>query len=128
MIVDSSAIIAMLLGEPEAAGFAQAVNGAPRPAISAASWVESAIVAESVGTGAAAAFGPLMDRLDLDVVPFTAAESRVALEAHRRFGKGRHAAGLNVGNCFAYALAVARDERLLFKGMDFARTDVKAAP
>jgi ribonuclease VapC len=127
VIVDTSAVIAMLLGEPEAAAFAQAVNGAPRAAISAATWVEAAIVAENRSAAAAAEFGPLMDRLRLDVAPLTATEARLAIDAHRRYGKGRHPAGLNIGDCFAYALAVARDEPLLFKGDDFARTDVKAA-
>jgi ribonuclease VapC len=127
VIVDTSAVIAMLLGEPEAAALAQAVNAASNPAISAVSWAEAAIVAENRSAAAAAAFGPLMDRLRLDIVPFTAVEARLALDAHRRFGKGRHPAGLNLGDCFAYALAVARDEPLLFKGDDFARTDVKAA-
>jgi ribonuclease VapC len=127
VIVDTSAVIAMLLGEPEAAAFAQALDGAPRAAISAATWVEAAIVAENRSAAAAAAFGPLMDRLGLDVAPLTALEARLAVDAHRRFGKGRHPAGLNLGDCFAYALAMARNEPLLFKGGDFSLTDVKAA-
>jgi ribonuclease VapC len=69
----------------------------------------------------------LFRSMKVEVVPFTAEHAQVALDAWRRYGKGRHPAGLNLGDCFAYALAVARDEPLLFKGEDFALTDVKAA-
>lgn len=127
MIVDTSALIAMLLGEPEAAAFAQAIKAAPRRRISAASWVEAAIVAENRSAVAAAEFDGLMGRLDLDIVPFTPDQARRARDAHRRFGKGRHPAGLNFGDCFAYALATETNEPLLFKGEDFAQTDVKRA-
>jgi ribonuclease VapC len=65
--------------------------------------------------------------VDAEIVPFTSEHAALARDAWRRFGKGRHPAGLNLGDCFAYALAKSRDEPLLFKGEDFARTDVKAA-
>jgi ribonuclease VapC len=69
----------------------------------------------------------LLAQARAEVVPFTAEHAALALEGWRRFGKGRHPAGLNLGDCFAYALAKARGEPLLFKGNDFAQTDVKAA-
>lgn len=127
MILDTSAVMAMLLGEPEAERFASAVSDADRRAMSAASLLEAAAVADNRGPVASAEFDRLIARLELEVVPFTAEHARLARAAHARFGKGRHPAGLNLGDCFAYALAVERGEPLLFKGEDFARTDVKAA-
>ena len=127
MILDSSAVLAMLFGEPEAAAFAEAAEEATDRAISAASWLEAAIVADNRSAVAAAEFAGLMARLDLEVVPFTASQAVVAREAHRRYGKGRHKAGLNLGDCFAYALAKERGQKLLFKGDDFAATDIEPA-
>jgi ribonuclease VapC len=127
MILDTSAVLAMLLGEPEAERFASAVSAADRPAISAASLLEAAVVADNRSAVASAEFEGLIARLDLEIVPFTAEQARLARLAHARFGRGRHPAGLNLGDCFAYALAAERGEPLLFKGEDFARTDVKAA-
>jgi len=127
MILDTSAVLAMLLGEPEAERFASAVNAADRPAISAASLLEAAVVADNRSSVASAEFEGLIARLDLEIVPVTAEQARLARLAHARFGRGRHPAGLNLGDCFAYALAAERGEPLLFKGEDFARTDVKAA-
>ncbi len=127
MIVDTSAVIAMLFGEPEAAAFARAIETAPKRRISAASWVEAALVADNRSVQASAEFDAFMDRLGLEVMPFTPDQARRARDAHRRFGKGRHPARLNLGDCFAYALAQERNEPLLFKGEDFAQTDVKAA-
>lgn len=127
MIVDTSAVIAMLFGEPEAAAFVRAIKTAPKGRISAASWMESAMVADNRSDVAAAEFDAFMDRLDLEVMPFTLDQARRARDAHRRFGKGRHPAKLNLGDCFSYALAQECGEPLLFKGDDFAQTDVKAA-
>jgi ribonuclease VapC len=127
MIVDTSAVMAMLFGEPEAASFARAIKAAPKRRISAASWAEAALVADNRSDLAAAEFNAFMERLDLEVMPFTLDQARRARDAHRRFGKGRHPAKLNLGDCFSYALAQERGEPLLFKGDDFAQTDVKAA-
>ena len=127
MIVDTSALMAMLLGEAEAAAFARAIRAAPQRRMSAASWLEAAIVADNRSALAAAEFDAFVARLELEVMPFTPDQAQRAREAHRRYGRGRHPAGLNLGDCFAYALAKSRDEPLLFKGEDFARTDVKAA-
>ena len=128
MIVDTSAMMAILRKEPEAPAFGAALTEAPRAAISAATLVELCVVAES---RAGAAIRPeveaLMADAGIEVAPFTAEQAALACEGWRRFGKGRHAAGLNLGDCFAYALARARDEPLLFKGEDFPRTDVRRA-
>lgn len=127
MILDSSAVLAMLFGEPEAATFAEAAEEASDRAISAASWLEAAIVADNRSPVAAAEFAGLMARLALEIVPFTANQAMRAREAHRRYGKGRHKAGLNLGDCFSYALAKERGQPLLFKGEDFAATDIEPA-
>ncbi len=127
MILDTSAVVAMLLGEAEAERFAAVADAAEHRAISAASLLEASIIADNRSAVAAAEFDRLIARLDVEIVPFTAAQARLARAAHARFGKGRHPAGLNLGDCFAYALAAERGEALLFKGEDFARTDVKAA-
>jgi ribonuclease VapC len=117
----------MLFGEPEAAALAEAAEQATERAISAASWLEAAIVADNRSAVASAEFAGLMARLDLEIVPFTASQAVVAREAHRRYGKGRHKAGLNLGDCFSYALAKERGQALLFKGDDFAATDIEPA-
>jgi ribonuclease VapC len=127
MILDSSAVLAMLFGEPEAAALAEAAEQATERAISAASWLEAAIVADNRSAVASAEFAGLMARLDLEIVPFTASQAMRAREAHLRYGKGRHKAGLNLGDCFAYALAKERGQTLLFKGEDFAATDIEPA-
>ena len=129
MILDSSALMAILLGEPEAAVLGRAISDAEvSPVISAATLLEASIGAE--GRGGAAMRDQLDDllrRSEAEVVPFTAEQARIARDGWRRFGKGRHAAALNLGDLFAYALAQERGEPLLFKGADFARTDVKPA-
>jgi ribonuclease VapC len=128
VILDTSAVMAILKDEPEAAAFGDALSGADRIAIAAPTLVELGIVAESrAGEAVRPRIDTLLESLGIEVVPFTAAHAAFALDGWRRYGKGRHPAGLNLGDCFAYALAVARDEPLLFKGDDFAQTDVKAA-
>lgn len=128
MILDTSAAIAILRGVPDGPALRSALEGAARPAISAATLVELGMVGEGrAGPAASAEIDALLQANDVEVVPFTAAQAALALAAWRRFGKGRHPAGLNLGDCFSYALAAERGEPLLFKGEDFARTDVKAA-
>lgn len=128
MILDTSAIIAILKKEDEAPVLVDALTAAARVSLSAATLVEATLVCE----GRDARFGAadleaLLQRIGPEVVPFTAEHAALAREGWRRYGKGRHPAGLNLGDCFAYALAKARGEPLLYKGDDFARTDVKAA-
>ena len=128
MIVDSSALVAILFKEADAAAMASALRDASACAVAAPTVVEAAMVAEGrAGPGMARELDDLLSAVDAEIVPFTAEHAALARDAWRRYGKGRHPAGLNLGDCFAYALAVARDEPLLFKGEDFARTDVKAA-
>ena len=128
MIVDSSALIAILFQEPDARRFADALTLEARPSVSAVTFVETAMVAEGRGGAAAGAELDLfLAEGAIEVVPVGERQARLARDAWRRYGKGRHPAGLNLGDCFAYALAMERNEPLLFKGEDFARTDVKAA-
>jgi ribonuclease VapC len=128
MIVDTSAIMAILRQESDASAFGAALAREPRTGISAATLVELCMVAESrAGAAMWAEIETLMADAAIEVAPFTAEQAALACEGWRRFGKGRHPAGLNLGDCFAYALARQRDEPLLFKGEDFARTDVRRA-
>ena len=128
MILDTSVLIALLRREPDCARY-ERVLGAGSPVVaSSATLVETAIVAEGKGGPAAGVeLDALLRDLGVQIIPFTAEHAALAREGWRRFGKGRHKAGLNFGDCFAYALARARNEPLLFKGDDFVQTDVKAA-
>jgi len=126
VIVDSSVVVAILGLESGAREFAHAIERAPDGRISVVSYVEAAIVLDSRGNPA------LGRRLDdfvrearLVLEPVTVEQARRAREAYRDFGKGRHRAGLNFGDCFAYALAKDKGEPLLFKGDDFRKTDVE---
>ncbi len=129
MIIDSSALIAILRDEAEAAAFAQAIAGDSSRRVSAVSYVEAAAVIDaSRDPVASREFDELFRETKLVVEPVTQTQARIAREAYRDFGKGRrHPAGLNLGDCFAYALAKETAEPLLFKGEDFRRTDIKPA-
>jgi ribonuclease VapC len=129
VIVDSSALIAILRAEPEAESFAEVLDRAPRCAMSAANFLEAAIV---VDRSRSAIPGRRLDELirELEIViePVTEAQARIARAAYRDYGRGSgHPAGLNFGDCFAYALARERAEPLLFKGDDFGHTDIEPA-
>ena len=125
MIVDTSALVAILRGEPEAEAFIDLLLGADAARLSAGTLLEVHIVAAAYGCSAA--LDELLSLIDAEIVPFDADQARLAALGFRKFGKGRHPAGLNFGDCFAYAAARATGEPLLFKGRDFARTDVVAA-
>lgn len=130
MIIDSSAILAILFGEPDAAVYAEAIATASTTAqgvrISAATYVEAAVVVESHGsTAGAQQFDALMRRAGIVVEAVTEEQAQLARQAYSDFGKGRHPAGLNFGDCFSYALAKAAREPLLFKGNDFSQTDIE---
>ena len=127
MIVDSSALLAVVLKEPDEERFARALLGAPSLRISAANWVEAAIVADGRHPSVAARFDDLARFLALDIVPVSVDQAQGARRAWQAFGRGNHAARLNYGDCFAYALAKEQGEPLLFKGGDFARTDIEPA-
>jgi ribonuclease VapC len=129
MIIDTSAIIAILRGEPEAMAYARAIEHARVRRISAANYAESAIVIDaSRDPIASRRFDELIRMAQLMVEPVTEAQARIAREAYRDFGRGSgHPAKLNFGDCFAYALAKTKAEPLLYKGDDFVHTDVETA-
>lgn len=125
MVLDTSALIALLLGEPESAAFRTAIEGDVVRLVSAANLLETAMVIETrLGEQGGRELDHLIQVAEVEVVPVDSAQFALARQAFRRFGKGRHPAGLNFGDCFAYALAVTAGEPLLFKGSDFAATDV----
>ena len=127
MVIDTSALVALLTMEPEAARLAQAIETDPVRLISAATVVETSIVIETKrGEPAARELDLLLARADVQIESVTAEQAEIARQAWRRFGKGRHAAGLNYGDCFSYALSKVSGEALLFKGEDFPNTDVAA--
>ena len=128
MIVDTSAVLAILFGEREARRCDEAIAQAPRCRMSAVSFLEAAIVLESrSGAEAGHELDAFLEAAAIDLAPVTPDQAAAARRAWRRFGKGNHPAGLNFGDCFSYALAEAVREPLLFKGDDFARTDIEAA-
>jgi len=127
MVIDTSALIALLNMEPESARLAVALESDSTRLGSAATVAEAGLVIES-------RFGPvggreldlLIAKAGLSIEPVTADQADVAREAWRRYGKGRHSAGLNFGDCFSYALAKVTGEPLLFKGDHFTHTDISA--
>jgi len=128
MILDTSALAAIFFGEPEGARYTEAIHGADRCAISAANFVELFLVIESqIGADAAHQAEMFFRRARILIEPVTVEQAYLARQAFYDFGKGRHAAGLNFGDCFAYALAKITGEPLLFKGRDFRKTDIVAA-
>ena len=125
MIIDSSALIAILLGEPDAAAYAQAIANDPKRLISAFSALETAIVIEAKkGEIGGRELDLLLHRAHIDSVSMTSEQTDIARTAWRTYGKGRHPAALNIGDCCAYALSKVEGEPLLFKGHDFDHTDV----
>ena len=129
MIIDASALIAILRDEPEARTFAKAIAGTNTRRVSAVNYVEAAAVIDaSRNPVASRRFDDLFREADLIIEQATEAQARIAREAYRDFGKGSgHPAGLNFGDCFAYALAKTTGEPILFKGDDFSRTDLSPA-
>jgi ribonuclease VapC len=127
MIVDASAIIAILRDENDGPALARALEQAPVRRISAATYVEAAVVTDSNRDPVLSRrFDDLLRDSAIAIEPVTAEQAKIARDAYRDFGKGRHRAGLNFGDCFAYALAKVTGEPLLFKGDDFLHTDVEA--
>ncbi len=128
MVVDSSALLAIVRGEAESQRFRAAMREAFPRLIAAPAAVEASVVMLSrFGEAGLAELKNLLTETSVQVVPFTTAHVDLAVDAFRRFGKGRHPAGLNFGDCFSYALAKATGEPLLFKGEDFSRTDIRRA-
>ena len=126
MVLDTSAIIAILFDEPDAEVLERGIVDDPVRLVSAASVIEATIIIESrLGDAGGREFDLWLQRASIEIVPVDVEQTEMARRGWRRFGKGRHPASLNYGDCFSYALAVTRDEPLLFKGSDFAQTDVK---
>jgi len=127
MVVDTSALIAILFDEPEKSAFAAAIDAATDPKVSAVTRVETMMVYLGRRQSDPAAIVDLVDILGLKTFDVDRAQADRALDAFTRFGKGRHPARLNLGDCFAYALAASLNEPLLFKGGDFLKTDIVPA-
>lgn len=128
MIVDTSALVAVILGEPDAERYLDAMAAADELSVSAASLVEALIVVEAKqGPEASDDLQALLAELEARVEPLDESQAILASRAWRRFGEGRHPAGLNLGDTFAYALATATGRPLLYKGADFDATDVAKA-
>jgi ribonuclease VapC len=125
MVIDSSAIIAILLKEPDARWVETTILKQPLRYMSAVSIVECSIVLDSRhGNKASGELDDLITRMEIEVVPVSVEQAEAARHAFRDYGRGRHKAGLNFGDCFSYALSKVSGEALLYKGNDFALTDL----
>lgn len=130
MIVDASAILAILLEEDDGDAMEDVLlhQKGSHHAMSPVNYVEAAVKLDGLaGSNKGAELDPLLRGFGIDIVPVTPEQALLAREAYRRYGRGKHPAKLNLGDCFAYALARARSQPLLFKGDDFRLTDVEAA-
>jgi len=128
VIVDTSALIALLRLESDSRRFAEALVHETEVVMSAGSYLEAGIVIDrSHNPRSSRLFDQLVREMNIEIVPVTVEQARIAREAYRDFGKGSgHPAGLNYGDCFSYALAKERNESLLYKGNDFVHTDVRS--
>jgi ribonuclease VapC len=125
MVLDTSVLFAILFDEPERRQFTQTIEASERCLLSTASLVEASMILESrYGAEGVRALDRLVATARLEIVPVDLEQAQAAREAFRQFGKGRHLAGLNFGDCFSYALAKCRAEPLLFKGNNFSHTDI----
>jgi len=128
MVIDPSAILAILQNEPERGAFNAAIAAADQRRLSAASLVELSIVVEArCGIEGQNDLDLFLATANVAILPFNADQAQIARSAFRRFGKGRHPAGLNLGDCYSYALAQLCAAPLLFKGNDFGLTDIQPA-
>lgn len=124
MVIETSALLAILLAESEAKAFVAAIENDSTRLLSAVSLLEAAIVLETrKGPAGGRELDLFIHRARIDVVPFDNVQAEIARAAYRRYGKSRHPAQLNFGDCCSYALSAGSGEPLLFKGQDFARTD-----
>jgi len=128
MVIDTSALVAILCDEPEAALIEEALERDSTRLISAATLLETSIVIEArFGEVGGRELDLLVYKAQIAVEPFDQEQTEIAREAYRTYGKGRHPAALNYGDCFAYALSIARGEPLLYKGDDFSKTGIRSA-
>lgn len=129
MVLDTSAILAILQDEPERRKFNEAIEAAETRSLSTASFVECSMILESrYGADGVRDLDLFIAKAQVSLVPVDEEQADLARRAFRKYGKGRHPASLNFGDCFSYALAQALDEPLLFKGNDFSQTDVETHP
>ncbi|MYE20757.1 MAG: type II toxin-antitoxin system VapC family toxin [Rhodospirillales bacterium] len=125
MVIDTSALVAILQDEPERGAFNEAIEAADRRSMSVVSFVEASMILETrFGPDGVRALDLVIAKADIELVPVDAEQAHAARTAFRAYGKRRHPAGLNFGDCFAYALARTLGEPLLFNGSDFSLTDV----
>ena len=128
MVIDSSALAAILFGEPERRQFIESIEAAESKLLSVANWLEISIIIEArKGAEGSRDLEQFIERAGIEIAPVDLEQGKFARDAWLRFGKGRHRAALNYGDCFAYALARARARTLLFKGDDFVHTDIPIA-
>lgn len=129
VVIDSSAFVAIFKGEPGSIHLAERITSYERRVMSAATWLESAMVCESASRRAGGEdFAEIVRELKVEIIPFTAEQALIAFQAFQRFGKGRGGkASLNYGDCFTYALAKQIDAPLIFTGGDFSQTDIELA-
>lgn len=128
MVIDTSAILTILQNEPERRTFNEAIEVAESRLMSAASFVETSIVIETrFGADGVRDLDLFLSKAGVELVPVDVEQAQLARLAFRQYGKGRHPAGLNFGDCFTYALAKLENEALLYKGEDFSHTDLETA-
>ncbi|MBE9194443.1 type II toxin-antitoxin system VapC family toxin [Synechocystis sp. LEGE 06083] len=128
MVIDTSALVCIFLAEPEAEFYARLLADLSEKVISAANWFETMMVVSSrLGEIGVQEIEQLLELTSIKIIAVDGKMAQIAFDAWLTYGKGRHPAGLNFGNCFAYALAKSRDEALLFKGDDFSKTDLTSA-
>jgi ribonuclease VapC len=127
MVIDTSVLLAILCDEPERSHYTELIASYPVRLLSSGSYLEAGIVLQArYGNRGVVSLKLLCRTAEIEIIPFDAETAEIALEAFNSFGKGRHPAGLNFGDCISYALAKGRGEPLLFKGYDFSRTDISS--
>jgi ribonuclease VapC len=128
MVLDTSAFLAIFQNEPERRMFNEAIESAGSRMTSVATFIETSIVLESrYGAEGIRDFDLFLEKASISILPVDVDQGQVARQAFRQFGKGRHPAGLNFGDCFSYALAKSLAQPLLYKGVDFSLTDIQPA-